>query len=74
MNGTSCADSANWHRYIQNFTCSNPNATKGMLKQMRLSFPSGHASFAFVTMIFCVVIKLNILTRFYFLTSFYLIA
>lgn len=53
--GGDCTDMANLHKYIENFKCSNPEATDHMLKDMRLSFPSGHASIAFFTMLFCSV-------------------
>lgn len=55
IDGTDCSDAGNHHRYIEKYTCMNPEATDEMLREMRLSFPSGHASFAFYTMIFSVV-------------------
>jgi phosphatidate phosphatase len=54
-NDTTCRDEVNQHRYIQEFTCTNSLATDHMLKNMRLSFPSGHSSFAFVVGVFIVI-------------------
>ncbi|XP_049877011.1 putative phosphatidate phosphatase [Pectinophora gossypiella] len=42
-------DENKW-RYIENFTCLNNDAK--LLKEMRLSFPSGHSSFSAYTMIY----------------------
>lgn len=50
--GTNCSSPINAHRYIEDFTCSNKESTANQLRQMRLSFPSGHASFSMYTMIF----------------------
>ncbi|KAM7344606.1 wunen isoform 2-T2 [Cochliomyia hominivorax] len=50
--GTTCSDERNWGKYIIDFTCGNPYATKRMLKEARLSFPSGHSSFTFYTMVY----------------------
>jgi phosphatidate phosphatase len=55
LDGTTCADAINQNRYIENFTCENPESTPRMLKEMRLSFPSGHSSFSAYTMIFCAI-------------------
>ncbi|XP_046810389.1 putative phosphatidate phosphatase isoform X2 [Lucilia cuprina] len=49
---TTCADPKNLGKYITDFTCGNPYATKRMLKEVRLSFPSGHSSFTFYTMVY----------------------
>jgi phosphatidate phosphatase len=49
LDGTTCADAINQNRYIENFTCDNPESTARMLKEMRLSFPSGHSSFSAYT-------------------------
>lgn len=54
-NGFNCSHIENQMRYIEEFTCDNPLATERMLKEMRLSFPSGHSSFSAYTMIFCVL-------------------
>ncbi|KAL7049535.1 hypothetical protein ACKWTF_003747 [Chironomus riparius] len=51
--GSDCNDTKNFNRYIEDFTCSNPNVTDKMLKDMRLSFPSANSSFSFFTMTFC---------------------
>ncbi|KAH8297122.1 hypothetical protein KR044_005176, partial [Drosophila immigrans] len=53
--GSNCSDPSNAGRYIDQFTCSTPNLSAKMLKDMRLSFPSGHASFACYSMIFVVI-------------------
>lgn len=45
--GTNCSSPTNLHRYIEDFTCGNIDS-----KSMRLSFPSGHSSFAMYTMLF----------------------
>lgn len=50
--GTDCSHPSNHLRYIEDFTCLNGNSTDRMLKEMRLSFPSGHSSFASYTMIY----------------------
>ncbi|XP_067629583.1 putative phosphatidate phosphatase isoform X2 [Eurosta solidaginis] len=49
--GSTCDDNFNGGRYIEEFTCTGDSSTR-MLKQMRLSFPSAHASFACFTMIY----------------------
>lgn len=51
-NGSNCTDPANLHRYIEEFTCSNVNASARKLKEVRLSFLSGHSSFSMFTMVF----------------------
>ena len=53
--GTDCSSLARQYTYIEDFTCSNPEATDQMLREMRMSFPSGHSSFGFFTMLFCAV-------------------
>lgn len=55
MDGTTCSDLINIGKYIEEFTCSSPDSNARMLKEMRLSFPSGHASFSAYTMIYCAV-------------------
>ena len=57
--GTDCTNAINFHRYIEEFTCSNPEATEKVLKDMRMSFPSANSSFSFFTMVFCAVSLLN---------------
>jgi phosphatidate phosphatase len=54
LDGTTCENVQNHHKYIQDFTCTN-NALNWSLKNMRLSFPSGHSSFAFAVAIYCVI-------------------
>uniref|UniRef100_A0A0K8URV0 Putative phosphatidate phosphatase n=2 Tax=Bactrocera latifrons TaxID=174628 RepID=A0A0K8URV0_BACLA len=52
--GSTCNDSVNADRYIEEFICTG-NATPRMLKQMSLSFPSGHSSFACFAMVYITV-------------------
>lgn len=52
MGTTNCSDSTNLYKYIEDFTCGNIHATPRQLKEMRLSFPSGHSSFSMYTMVF----------------------
>lgn len=47
--GTTCDDPQNQFKYIEDYKCTNPNASEAMLTNMRLSFPSGHASYAFAS-------------------------
>ncbi|CAH4029070.1 unnamed protein product [Pieris brassicae] len=54
-----CSLPENQNRYIETFTCLGTN--KNLLKQMRLSFPSGHSSFSVFTMVF---LALYLQTRF----------
>lgn len=53
--GTTCNDSINAGRYIENFQCRGVGSTARMLKEVRLSFPSGHSSFTFYTMVYVAV-------------------
>nr|XP_033335228.1 putative phosphatidate phosphatase isoform X1 [Megalopta genalis] len=46
-----CTAIANHHRYFEDFTCS-ANISSRLLKEVRLSFPSGHSSFSAYTMIY----------------------
>ncbi|KAK9301644.1 hypothetical protein QLX08_006066 [Tetragonisca angustula] len=41
----------NQHRYIENYSCTS-NISRRLLKEIRLSFPSGHSSFSAYTMIY----------------------
>ncbi|XP_017123516.1 putative phosphatidate phosphatase isoform X2 [Drosophila elegans] len=50
--GTTCDDPSNAGRYIQEFTCKGVGSSARMLKEMRLSFPSGHSSFTFFAMVY----------------------
>lgn len=49
---TTCSDPQNMNRYIEDFTCGNLESSARRLKEMRLSFPSGHSSFSMYTMLF----------------------
>ncbi|KAH8401861.1 hypothetical protein KR009_008271 [Drosophila setifemur] len=55
LDGSSCSDPMNAGRYIEEFTCSALNITSKRLKDVRLSFPSGHASFACYAMLYLVI-------------------
>ncbi|XP_037046473.1 putative phosphatidate phosphatase [Bradysia coprophila] len=55
MDGTNCSNPINIGRYIEDFTCLGIGSNTRMLKEMRLSFPSGHASFSAYTMIYCAI-------------------
>ncbi|XP_065167826.1 putative phosphatidate phosphatase isoform X2 [Atheta coriaria] len=51
--GTTCESNiSSLHRYITDYQCSNPDISQRQLKEMRLSFPSGHSSFAMYTMLY----------------------
>lgn len=54
LDGTTCNDPQNHHKYIQNFICTHHEA-QWTLKNMRLSFPSGHSSFSFAVAVYCVI-------------------
>lgn len=49
---TTCGDTFNTNRYVTTFFCSNGDLSTEIIKEMRLSFPSGHASFSVYTMTF----------------------
>lgn len=53
--GSDCSNPINLYRYIEEFTCLGLGSDQRMLKEMRLSFPSGHASFSAYTMIYSAV-------------------
>lgn len=53
--GTDCSNPINFGRYIEDFRCLNTNITDRLVKEMRLSFPSGHSSFSVYTMVYCAV-------------------
>uniref|UniRef100_A0A1B0AHS6 Phosphatidic acid phosphatase type 2/haloperoxidase domain-containing protein n=1 Tax=Glossina pallidipes TaxID=7398 RepID=A0A1B0AHS6_GLOPL len=50
--GTTCASFLNQNKYIMDFHCKGVGSTERMLKEARLSFPSGHSSFSFFTMVY----------------------
>lgn len=50
--GTSCDPAAGGGKYIEDFKCGAEGSSATMLKEMRLSFPSGHSSFTFYTMVY----------------------
>ncbi|XP_024937690.1 putative phosphatidate phosphatase [Cephus cinctus] len=47
-----CSLPENQHRYIEDFTCTATNVSARLLKEIRLSFPSGHSSFSAYTMVY----------------------
>ncbi|CAB0035165.1 unnamed protein product [Trichogramma brassicae] len=47
-----CSRPENQHRYITDYVCEADGVSPKVLKELRLSFPSGHSSFAAYTMIF----------------------
>lgn len=53
--GTNCSDPINFGRYIEHFRCLGIGSSVQMLKEMRLSFPSGHTSFAAYTSVYCAI-------------------
>ncbi|XP_016989828.2 putative phosphatidate phosphatase [Drosophila rhopaloa] len=53
--GSTCSDPKNAGRYIEEFTCAAVDITSKQFKDMRLSFPSGHASFACYSMLYLVI-------------------
>lgn len=52
FDGTNCSVPANFNRYIEDYTCSNRASTEEQLRDMKLSFPSGHSSFSMYAMFF----------------------
>lgn len=55
INGLNCSDPINHGKYIEDFQCIGAGSSERMLKEMRLSFPSGHSSFSAYTMIYCAI-------------------
>ncbi|XP_030559968.1 putative phosphatidate phosphatase isoform X2 [Drosophila novamexicana] len=53
--GTSCNDAINAGRFIEDFQCTASSMSAKRLKDMHLSFPSGHASFACYSMVYLVI-------------------
>lgn len=49
--GTNCSDVINAGRYIEDYKC-RPDLSKGAIREMHLSFPSGHSSYAMFTMLY----------------------
>lgn len=52
FDGTNCSDPANFYRYIEDYTCANHASSEEQLRDMKLSFPSGHSSFSMYAMFF----------------------
>jgi phosphatidate phosphatase len=55
--GTDCSNPLNLNKYIEEFTCGNTEISDVLLREMRLSFPSGHTTFSSATMLFAVVCR-----------------
>lgn len=55
INGFNCSHPSNQGRYIEVFQCMGEGSSERMLKEMRLSFPSGHSSFSAYTMVYCAI-------------------
>lgn len=58
VDGTTCQDPINQGRYHLDFKCdgeTQETSTARQIKEMRLSFPSGHSSFSAYTMIYCAI-------------------
>uniref|UniRef100_A0AAG5DDL4 Phosphatidic acid phosphatase type 2/haloperoxidase domain-containing protein n=1 Tax=Anopheles atroparvus TaxID=41427 RepID=A0AAG5DDL4_ANOAO len=53
--GTFCNATINQGKYITDFECTSLKSSTRMLKEMRLSFPSGHSSFSMYTLVFCAI-------------------
>ncbi|XP_058976475.1 putative phosphatidate phosphatase isoform X1 [Musca domestica] len=53
--GTTCADAINQGKYITNFHCAGVGSSERMLKEVSLSFPSGHSSFTFYGMVYLAI-------------------
>uniref|UniRef100_A0A0K8TTU9 Putative lipid phosphate phosphatase n=1 Tax=Tabanus bromius TaxID=304241 RepID=A0A0K8TTU9_TABBR len=53
--GSNCSNPINFGKYIEDFQCIGTNSSPRMLKEMRLSFPSGHSSFSAYTMVYCAI-------------------
>lgn len=50
--GSTCKDSFNYGRYIEDYQCLGQNVTESVLKQVGQSFPSAHSSVFFYAMIY----------------------
>lgn len=53
--GSSCSDAQNEGRYIDSYTCSNPNMTDFHFDQLNQSFPSAHASLMMYSMLYLAI-------------------
>lgn len=54
INGGDCSNPANMGRYIEEYTCSG-TISDFLMRETRLSFPSGHSSLSAYTLIYCVL-------------------
>ncbi|TMW52845.1 hypothetical protein DOY81_002076 [Sarcophaga bullata] len=53
--GSTCKDSFNYGRYIEEYECVGQNQTANTLAQLGQSFPSGHASIFFYAMVYLAI-------------------
>lgn len=55
--GTDCTDPGNHNKYIDidNYKCLGIGFSEKIIRDARLSFPSGHSSYSAFTMLFCIV-------------------
>lgn len=53
--GTNCSNPINRNRYIEDYICGNTESSATQLKQIHLSFPSGHSSFSMYAMMFAAI-------------------
>ncbi|XP_023168179.2 putative phosphatidate phosphatase [Drosophila hydei] len=53
--GSTCHDALNEGRYIDSYTCSNPNMTDFHFDQLNQSFPSAHASIMIYSMLYLAI-------------------
>lgn len=54
-NNSTCSEVENMNRFIEDFKCNTDLTTSTDFRELFLSFPSGHASMSFCTMIFAVI-------------------
>lgn len=53
--GSTCKDTFNFGRYIEEYECIGQNMTASVLAQLGQSFPSGHASIFFYAMVYLAI-------------------
>lgn len=57
--GSSCSNATNQHRYIENYSCASTGYNADDVRQARLSFPSGHASLVFYSLLYMTIYLQN---------------
>ncbi|XP_023168181.2 putative phosphatidate phosphatase [Drosophila hydei] len=50
--GSLCSDLINLHRYVEDYECAGEGFTVADIRQARLSFPSGHSSIGFYSLLY----------------------